>query len=460
MLRRTPALLLLALACAPAARAASFDVATEYRMRPLAYKNLNLNSEISNDQSFISQRARVAFTLKDIGLGEYRGESQSMDMSIRLHAIGVAGSSTPFHAAPFDKIATHYPNTSFSPFIENAFMKVRNLAGFPWETTFGIQTFSLGSGLLLDDDGVGLTGVSAKGKLPWLGMNGQVFLFQARNSQQGPNDLDVYGFSLDLPSEGTWQLNQLIEKDQATQYAMVNGCASNAAVNPGGECLISKASRYFTSVRYTLNYGPMVFDGEVAMQKGVATPTGPTPAGNHITYNGNAQVLKAKWKQPLWSNNQGIVRIVLARGSGDRTDTPTTDEAFFPSQGHRYDGLERTGFGEFFASTPYDAFGGQSTATANSLQRGASGIVTVGLGVTPPAYRGIVFDIDYFVYRLARNYGANFNLGTEMDFRLRYDVFDRFSLKASLAMFSIGSASNPYTKGSARRYMLEASGKF
>jgi len=69
MLRRTPALLLLALACAPAARAASFDVATEYRMRPLAYKNLNLNSEISNDQSFISQRARVAFTLKDIGLG-------------------------------------------------------------------------------------------------------------------------------------------------------------------------------------------------------------------------------------------------------------------------------------------------------------------------------------------------------------------------------------------------------
>lgn len=456
MKRRLAALSALFLAAS--AHAASFDVATEYRMRPLSYKNLNLDSGVGNDQSFISQRARLGFTLKDISLGEYRGESQSMDVAIRLHAIGVAGSSTPFQA-PFDRIAAHYPNTSFTPFIENAFMRVRSLAGFPWETTLGLQSFSLGSGLLLDDDGAGLTGFSAKGRLPWLNMSGQVFIFQARNSQQGPNDLSVYGFSLDLPSEGTWQLNQLIEKDQGTQYVAVNGCTANAAVNPGGECLVSKASRYFTSLRYSLNYGPMVFDGEAAMQKGVATPTGADAAQNHITYNGNAQVLKAKWKQPLWSNNQGIVRIVLARGSGDKTDTPTTDEAFFPSQGHRYDGLERAGFGEFFAATPYDAFGGQSTATANSLQRGASGIVTVGLGVTPPAYRGIVLDLDYYIYQAERNVGYHRNLGTEFDIRLRYDVFDRFSLKASLAMFKAGGAAN-LAMGSSRRYMLEASGKF
>ncbi|MBI5243931.1 MAG: hypothetical protein HY922_09680 [Elusimicrobia bacterium] len=441
-----------------AARGAAFDVATEYRMRMLSYKNLNLNSDITNNQSFISQRARLGFTLKDISLGQHKGEPQSMDVSIRLHAVGIAGSSTPAQG-PFDRIAEHYPNTALFPFIENAFIKTRNLAGFPWDAVFGLQSFSLGSGLLLDDDGVGLTGISSKGSLPWLGMSGQVFIFQARNNRMESNNLSVFGFSLDLPSEGTWQLNELIEKDRTTQYAAVTGCTADAAVNPTKECLIGGATRWFSSVRYSLNLGPMVFDGEAALEKGAATPTGPHPPGSHITYNGNAQVLKAKWKQPLWGQTQGIIRMVAARGSGDNPSTETTDEAFFPSQGHRYDGMERVGFGEFFAATPYDAFGGQSTATANGLQRRASGVIIVGLGITPPAYKGVVLDIDHFIYQSDRNQGPSRTLGSETDIRLRYDVADRFSLKATAAFFTTGAASNP-TQNKARRYLLEASARF
>ncbi|MEK7744704.1 MAG: hypothetical protein AAB576_06425 [Elusimicrobiota bacterium] len=438
LLLLTPALL----------QAASFDVATEYRMRALSYVNLNLNADIVNNHAFISQRARLGFALKDIQLGERKGEPQTMEVAVRLHAVGVAGSTTPFQP-PFDRIADHYPNAAFVPFIENAYAKVRNLAGGNFDMTFGRQNVSLGSGLLLDDDGAGMTGISAAGGLPWLGMKGQAFILQAANRQAGANNLDVYGFSVDMPGEGIWQFNELIEKDRAARTLAVNGCA--------GGCPISRATRYFSSLRYQLHYGPMVFDGEAALERGSAEPA--APATDKIKFNGNAEVLRAKWKQPLWGQTPGIVRMSLARGSGDDTSTPFTDEAFFPSSGHRFDGLERSGFGEFFAATPYDAFGGQSTATATGLQAGASGIVIVGLGVTPPAYHGIVLDLDYYLFQAERNLGHHRTLGTETDLRLRYDAGDRFSIRASAALFTIGTASNP-TQGAARRYMLEAFGRF
>jgi hypothetical protein len=431
--------------------AASFDVSTEYRMRALSYKNLNLDASEPNNRSMLTQSARLGFMFKEIHLSDLRGEEQVMDFAIKLHAVGgVDGSTAPF-PAPFDSISNHYPNASLTPFIENAFVRVRNFAGFPMEGTFGRQSFCLGSGLLLDDDGTGLTGAVVRGNLPWGGLRAQAFIFQASNRMDGSANLNLAGGSLELPMEGTWQIHQLVEKDNAPGLSPITEC-------PGG-CPTSHATRWFSSIRYSLNYGPLVFDGEAALEKGVATPTGFNSAGGHILYNGNAQVLKAKWKQPLWKETQGIVRMVVARGSGDNPGTPAGDEAFFPSRGHRYDGLERSGFGEFFAATPYDAFGGNSTGTANGLRPGASGIVTVGVGVTPPAWHGMVLDADYFLFQADRNVGSDRTLGSEWDIRLRYDIFDRFSLRASAALFKIGVASNP-SQGYASRYMLEASGRF
>ncbi len=62
----------------------------------------------------------------------------------------------------------------------------------------------------------------------------------------------------------------------------------------------------------------MVFDGEAAIEKGVATPTGPTPAPTHITYNGNAQVVRMKWKQSLYRTGED--RYVIASPGYDQDD--------------------------------------------------------------------------------------------------------------------------------------------
>ncbi|MFI5347970.1 MAG: hypothetical protein ACHQ2Z_00370, partial [Elusimicrobiota bacterium] len=359
----------------------------------------------------------------------------------------------------------NYPTTNLTPFIENAYVRVNRLFGEPISATFGRQSYRLGSGLLLDDDGAGFTGVVLREELPWAGIKTEEFAFEDKDPQSStPNSLTLAGFSINLPTEGTWQLNELIEKDQARQ--LVYGC-SFANAGPAGAdpaqtagCLVSKALRSFTSARYQISFGPLVFDGEAAIEKGAATPTGPNPAPNHIGYNADAEVVRMKWKQSLYKVGEGIARASLARGSGNDGANRTTDTAFYPTHGHQYDGLERSGFGEFYAATPYSAFGGNySTSTKSGLPQDASGVTSVGLGFTTPAYRGFVLDVDGFLYQATRatNYGST--LGDELDLHLRYAIRDQFSMSCGAAYFRSGLITDP-SRGVARKYVFQATGRF
>ena len=359
----------LLLVLARPAAAANLDVTAAYRMKAISYTNLNLDSSNPNNRRFIENDARLGVAVRRIYL-ETRGvDDTTMDVGVLLRGLGVSNSTSTL-TPPLDRVAANYPQTNMTPFVENAYMKVHNLFGKPIEGTFGRQTFKLGSGLLLDDDGAGLTGAVIRADLGFWDMKTQAFIFNDRDPRFGsPGSLDLFGLSFMLPTDGTWELNQLFERDRAMQPVI--GCSvtdTNGIVGTAGgaqTCMVGKSLKSFSSARYQLNYGPMVFDGEAALEKGAANTTGVLPASNHVTYNGNAEVVKAKWKQSLYKTGEGIARLSLARGSGDRADTGTTDEAFFPAHGHRFDGLERSGFGEFYGATPYDAFGGNYSTNAS-----------------------------------------------------------------------------------------------
>ncbi|MDD5629206.1 MAG: hypothetical protein PHU21_09080 [Elusimicrobia bacterium] len=472
MPRRLQLCALLLLAAIPA-RAVNLDVTASYKMRAISYSNLNLTGDKStqNDHSFISNDARLGVAVRRIDLEPKGGEMMTMDVGLTLRALGVAGSSTALQA-PFDRVANNYPFTNLTPFIENAYVRVNRLFGLPMEATFGRQTYRLGSGLLLDDDGAGLTGVTLRGDLPWWGMKAEGFIFADRDSrmatQEAPaNSLALFGFAVDLPGEGIWQLNQLFERDKAPQQ--VFGCTyENTAggVPASYACYASKSLKSFTSLRYSLNYGPIVFDGEAAFENGLASPVNnPADALNlppgRLTYNGNAQVARAKWKQSIPRVGEGIARVSMARGSGDDAGTRNRDEAFFPAHGHQFNGLDRAGFGDFFAATPYSAFGGNygSTTTASGLRQGNSGIIVVGIGYTPPAYKGFILDVDYYLFQSERAVNDSHALGGEWDFRLRYNVQDRFGIAFTAAFFKAGKASSP-NGAQAKKYAFEAFGRF
>ena len=443
-MRRPLGIALAALFLAPSAfGAARLDVSTAYKLRGLSYKNMHISDPVQN-KSFMTQNARLGFAVREIELTGGAGpEPVTLDVALSLRAVGVAGSTGPV-LAPFDIAAQRYPNAEFLPFIENAYLRAHGLFGYPMAVTFGQQPYTVGSGLLLSDDGAGLAGISARGSLPWWDMKRDGYLFQPRNHQTLSDSLTIFGTSLEIPSEGTWQFNQMFERELNQ---------TRAAGLPVG-----RATRSFSSARYLINFGPLFFDGEAALQKGSANPSGPAPIGNHVTYNSNAQVMRAKWKQPFFKED-GIARMTVSRGSGDNGSTPTTDEAFFPSFGHRFEGLERSGMGDFFQATPYDAFGGQSTSTASGLPAGASGIISVGLGFTPPMYRGIAFDLDFWLFQADRNVGPHRTLGHEYVIRARYGFRDRFTVTLAAALFTAGPALAA-NKNSSRRVMLEFAGRF
>ena len=192
-----------AVACAlalsgPAARAANLDVTAAYKMKALAYKNLNLDASSNdsrNEHSFISNDARLGIAVRKIALESRGGEESTMDLALGLHALGVSGSTATL-TAPFDRAANAYPNTNLTPFIENAYLRIHRLFGRGLDATFGRQTYKLGSGLLLDDDGAGLTGITVRGELPWGGMQLEGFVFNDRNPNPNvtaPNSLDLFG---------------------------------------------------------------------------------------------------------------------------------------------------------------------------------------------------------------------------------------------------------------------------
>jgi hypothetical protein len=472
MLKRHLALGLI-LACVGHARASSLDVTASYRERAISYTNLNLNSANLNNQSYMSNDARFGVAVRKIELETTKSETEeTMDVGILFRALGTAGnvnSSTSSLTTPLNEAANFYPSVNMTPFIENAYVKVHNLFGYPVTGTFGRQTFKLGSGLLLDDDGAGLTGVVLDGELPWGGTKLEGFIFRDDNPQYtSPNGLDLYGLALDVPTEGTWQFNELVEHDHSSGFdygCNVYGVNPDLSGTAPLSCQISNAFRSFSSARYLISYGPMVFDGEAAIERGHASPSGILPnLPKGISYQGDAEVMKAKWKQHLPSLGDGIMRMSVARGSGDGQNPGAKDEAFFPSHGHQLDGMERSGFGDFFGASPYSALGGNyvkgSTGTLSGLAPGISGIITIGAGFTPPAYRGVTLDIDYFLFRADRSQSQEqVTLGSEWDFRIRYPIQDHFSLSASAAIFDVGAGSNP-AKGTAKKYSLEAVGRF
>src|SRR5205085_4227898 len=78
--------------------------------------------------------------------------------------------------------------------------------------------------------------------------------------------------------------------------------------------------------------------------------------------------------------------LELAVGDGDDTNTAGEDEAFRPTFASRWSGLERTGYGRYFAASLSDARSasnpfGQVNSTNDGLPAGTSGIQTIHFGV-------------------------------------------------------------------------------
>ena len=408
-------LLLAALPCAQAHAVTRLDITSNIKESAQSWNKLNFAGSAPTDQSFIMQDASLG--VQASGITPSPGLETTLDMAVSMRSIGIAGSSATL-PSPFNSAASRYGVSPFTPFMQNAFLRVNNLFEKNLTLTAGRQPFTLGSGLTASDNGFGLPGFLLNAKNVWGDLGVQAFFFQPSKYDSGETSLA--GAALTIPTEGLWQFYALNERDDTGTKSLGQTTSS--------------IKRQFYGLYYILQFGFLSFEGEAAMQRGTAD----TAAGGKNTLGGSALMLSGKWDQRMSKLGMGTARFTYARATGQQPDAQNQDNAFFPGWGRKYDGLERSGYGEVFAATLYDAYG--STSTANGLPAGLSGIQVINLGVTLPPVKGIYTSVDMFFFEAGTSASGSKKLGNELDIAFTYNYKSHLRMRAVYGAFSPGAA--------------------
>lgn len=438
------------------------DIGANYRLRGITTTNADFGATPDQDYSYYSQRAQA-----HIG-GRF---SPNIEMMVKFQAIGVAGSSVAINNLSVNPGGSRLPNTDFTPWIQNAYFKVSRLLDKPIDVTVGRQPITLGDGLILSDDDLGFTGIRLEGRLPFYGLRANAFTFKTSEQLQSSKDIDLYGVEITKPFrnlrvQASWVMEQ--DKSGETVYLRPSEYRWDPRYDANTDFRASKISRSFYDLRVE---GRLLEGGfyktELAMQSGTVDRSSATLGS--VKLGGYAFMASGGLYTRFSKYGPIEIHGLFGLASGDSGGG--TDKSFRPSFGHKYDGLERGGFGEFYGATLYDAQPsaaynpGASTSTVSGLPPGYSGMRVIGAGFTahPTALLSIGFD--YYVYTAQETASSSFplstaesSLGSEMDIGIGFAYTNYLSFRASASFFSPGKA---YAKQeNARRYLIEAIGRF
>ncbi len=167
--------------------AASLSIDTDYRLRGLYYTNNDFNVKTSTDAAaYYSQRLQLSLT------GKF---APGIEIGSRLTALGVVGSTSPYFAVP-------YPRTDFTPFVEEAYVRLTQVADLPIDVTIGKQSITYGEGFLISDNGIGFNAFRIAGTYNWpLPLRGEVLIAKLKENFDLSSDRDLYGALV----SATWQ---------------------------------------------------------------------------------------------------------------------------------------------------------------------------------------------------------------------------------------------------------------
>ncbi len=450
---------LLFLASSTAIASSSLDIGTNYRLRGISMSNVDYGATDNQDYAYYSQRLQAY-----IG-GKF---SPNIEFKTQFQAIGIAGSSSTVTVPSANPAGSRYPNTTFTPWVQTAYMKATQLYDLPVDVTLGRQPIILGDGFVLSDDDLGFTGIRLESRLPWYGLQAQLFTFKASESLVGSSDTDIYGIELTKPTRNIrYQASVVTERDTSGSTVYIRPSENAGGFAPDTNWTASRITRTFYDARIEgrLREGGF-YKGEVALQSGSVSRSSATLGS--VDLGGYAFLMSAGLFTRFSKYGPIEIHGLFGMASGDSGGS--SDNSFRPSFGHKVDGLERSGFGEFYGSTLYDALPSStygptsSTPTVSGLPAGNSGLRVIGAGVTMHPTSLLSIGIDYFVFTAQES--TNFSpapsessLGTELDIGIGFAYTNYMSFRASYAVFSPGKAYGAFTNN-AQRIVLEAVGRF
>jgi len=472
--------------CSSAYATSILDIGTDYRLRTISINKADYGlTGNQNYPLYYSQRAEA-----HIG-GRF---SPNLEFMTQFQALGVAGSTGSISNVTVDPSQGRYPNTNFTPWIQWAYLKANHLFDSSVGLTIGRQPITLGDGLILSDDDLGFTGIRMDAVLPWYDIRANVFTFKPGQNLSNTNGgIDIFGFELTKPATNMrYQLSVVNEHDASGSTVFIRPSENASVHSPqylqyvnslGGQApqnfnfTATNINKTFldSRVEYRLAEGGFI-KGEAALQTGQVSrdPSLGTSSAAALGYSpdvklGGYAFLVSGGLFTRFSK-YGPIEIHGLFGIASGDSGSGTDNAFQPDFGHQYDGLERSGFGEFYGATlhnaiPSSSYGASaSSPSVSGLPQGNSGLRVIGAGVTTHPTSLVSVGIDYYVYTAEES--TNFSpapsessLGTELDIGAGLAYTNYLTFRATYAIFSPGKAYGAFTNN-ATRFALEAVGRF
>ncbi len=393
------------------AGATKLDLSSEVELKAANYAHLPYGASATS-QPLFSENATLGFVIKGIRLEKTL--SSSMDVGIVLQSVGQGASSNTVSAPQFADAAARLPHADGTPYVRNAYVKIYKFVKPNVTATFGRQDFTLGQGITLSGDDLGLPGGLLEAENFFRRIKADVFAFRPFTAGRY---FTILGGAAYYPSaEGLWQVYHFWEKDGGA----------------GQDILFNSVSRTkkFTGIRYFLTQSQLTFDGEAVIQRGTAKLAG----GGSGKYEAHAFMLKGAWNQDVAFFGPSRLRLAYGRSSGNPGTGSNTDKAFFPSFGRKFSGLERSGYGAIAGASLYDM--AKTSSTLNGLPYGVSGINIINIGADLP-YKKLTLSADLYKFRASKNAAdGSLQIASEWDLKAAYPMGENLRLTALYAVLT------------------------
>lgn len=400
---------------------ANINIGEEFYLQGISINNADYQKEQSDHNDFYANQLR--FYLE----GEL---DKGVTVNLKLQSLGIWGQ--PYAST---QTVVGLPNQSFtniSPFVENAFIQLNSMLGSPLTFTFGRQPFRYGDGLILDDDGFGFEAWRLDLRWPksflWTAIG--IKSSESSGSQAaGEKDSDVYGLIAEYRLNQNYRLGTyyVTEKDKHRNDRNQN----------------------FIGLRIEGNLEKGAFyKGEYVQQTGEDnTATG------RIENKGTALLFGGGFITDTAGLGKTVINIDYAVGSGDDTGTPNINEAFSPGFGHRRRGVSRAGYGEYYAASLSDVYGG--------LPTGSSGVQTMGFNLAiSPFTPALTLSGSYYNYKAGKiSANPSNELGDEIDLSSKFEYSENITLRFIYAVFAPGKGTK-IDGANAVKILAEASARF
>lgn len=441
---------LLSLLLCATARAANLSLGADYLLRGVSIEDRDTRVQSS---SYYDQRIE-AYLTTDL--------SKDVEASFRVQSVGPWGLEGSTNSLTEN---TRYPSADGNVWIQNAFVRLPNIWKGNIALTVGRQPIQWGDGHILADDHLGFNAIRLHLRSPWRAIEFDVDGFTAKINEgiRGNTDTDLHGVVLGYDRESVrWEFMGLFENNKS---------GSEYEVGADTTPFASKAiERMIYGVRFITNLKDAYLKAAYYQQGGKVTRL---DGGNKIDLKGSGYMIGVGGKQDTKKFGRFGAVLEFSEGSGDKGSTEGTDEAFRPTFASRWSGLERQGYGRYFAATMSDAYSpdnpfSNASAQNDGLPDGVSGIQTGRFGMELTPWAAWTFTFDYYQYKARSKNSAvsnsvtmgNKELGTELDFGIEYRYSGLVTARIITAGFTTGDAYDEQFRQDARRTDIEVEVKF